>query len=792
MTLRSDRDQLALFLDALFRYVDVDTYVAWRAFRDDAKDKPPVLIEWSQVAGGEPLPALLDAAQRWADVAAQHPSPAVFCPPIATFTTQRARELDLANGLALSVECDANPDAARAALERILGPATVVVASGGVTSSNEDKLHLHWRLSEPTATVEDHARLKRARILATAIVGGDATNVPAVHPIRWPGSWHRKHEPRLATIVAIDADRELHLTTALEHLEDAAVSIPRPVRAGDVTVHQNGADGGETSALITLLLSGEAIHAPLVSLAYRYLKAGMADAQCVLTLRGLMDAIPVAARGGDERWNGHFRDVPRTVRTAREKLSLEGHPSPQLVDVSPLVNQAPAIVVARAPEVKEIPGELLQPPGILGDITRYGIETSVRPVPIFAVQAALALGSTVCARRYVTDQENYSSLYFLNIAKSGSGKEHAKTTIENVLLAAGAERLIGSSSYSSGSAVFSALLSKPQHLTIIDEFGKYLEAASNQRENWKTDVLTQLMEAFGRVHGRMLTPQFSTMTVSPTAATNMKPKAIVRPAITLLAMTTPSTFYDTMRSTRVQDGFLNRFLIAEHQGPRVPRGDRKTADVPLSAVAWVRQLLEPAGNLDSTILIDVAPDATVVPLTGVALARSKCFERDMLDLSARLEGESLGDMPIRAAEIALRLALIVAMADAPDTPVVTDDCLDWAVRYVRFFLEQTIAAIRERVADTTTERTRNTVLAAIRAAGAQGLTNREINRAKTLIGLPKRDRIDAMESLLAAELIGRVTIATGGRPREALVAIGEVEAGTDAGETSTTHLELAS
>jgi hypothetical protein len=105
----------------------------------------------------------------------------------------------------------------------------------------------------------------------------------------------------------------------------------------------------------------------------------------------------------------------------------------------------------------------------------------VRPVPIFAVQAALALGSVVCGRRYVTTQRNYSSLYFLNVAKSGTGKEEAKTTIERARRRRRA-RLLGGSSYSSGNAVFSALLKKPQHLTIIDEFGKYLEAASTARD----------------------------------------------------------------------------------------------------------------------------------------------------------------------------------------------------------------------------------------------------------------------------------------------------------------------
>jgi hypothetical protein len=269
---------------------------------------------------------------------------------------------------------------------------------------------------------------------------------------------------------------------------------------------------------------------------------------------------------------------------------------------------------------------------------------------------------------------------------------------------------------------------------------------------------------------------------------------IARPAITLLAMTTPSTFYESMRSTRILDGFLNRFLVVEHQGPRSPMSEWRDVPVPETAVDWIKQILQPTGNIDTTFLHDTIPDPTIVPLTERAFASSRAFEADMLHYATRLEADGLGDMPIRAREIALRLALVTSLADAPDTPMVTVDCLDWSIAYVRFFLEQTVAAIRERVADSSTERTRNAVLAAIRAAGANGITNRELHRGKAFIGLPRRDRVDAIESLIAAELVAWVTVATehAGRPRNALVAIE-----SHAGEiTSTTigsnHLELVS
>ena len=96
------------------------------------------------------LDALIDKALRDAELAAKAKDKIVFCPPIATFSnSQHAREEDLAEGLALSIECDKDAQQARAKLVHLLGPATAVVESGGlwITDSGEQKpkLHTHHR-----------------------------------------------------------------------------------------------------------------------------------------------------------------------------------------------------------------------------------------------------------------------------------------------------------------------------------------------------------------------------------------------------------------------------------------------------------------------------------------------------------------------------------------------------------------------------------------------------------------------------------------------------------------------
>jgi hypothetical protein len=330
--LTADKTIIGIFADALFRYADENSFASIRGFYD-LKDGPAVTI--IAVPIGPDLRSLITKATRLATMCARYVEPVVFCPPLATFTNgQHAREIDLQNGLALSVECDTKPTEARATLEALLGPATIIVASGGQwmdpqTGELQSKLHLHWRLNEPTRESEAHKQLKRARTLATSLVGGDASNKPIVHPIRWPGSWHCKAAPRLATIVS-QSDNEIDLGEALELLQDAATAAGLDV----LPVTEAGSSEGtgeerETAELITAILTAADYHAPLTALSMRMLKGGMTDPVAVLWLRGIMLAVDHADRDMKDgaiqpgRWQARFDDIPRAVRTARMKIDSD-------------------------------------------------------------------------------------------------------------------------------------------------------------------------------------------------------------------------------------------------------------------------------------------------------------------------------------------------------------------------------------------------------------------------------------------------------------------------------------
>ena len=219
--LEPDRDQIEQFVHAIFKHASLKGFVALRGFTDE--DGKSFRLNTTALSGG--LGYLIDVAEDDARRAAQNPKSVTWCPPLAGFATKiSAAEDNVLEGYVITVECDKTPQEARAILEAILGPATIVVKSGGIITNGSGetiyKLHLHWRLAVP-ARDDDRTKLKRVRTIACRLVGADPTSNSISHPIRWPGSWHRKAEPRLC-VIDTHTDNEVDLDTALEALIAAA------------------------------------------------------------------------------------------------------------------------------------------------------------------------------------------------------------------------------------------------------------------------------------------------------------------------------------------------------------------------------------------------------------------------------------------------------------------------------------------------------------------------------------------------------------------------------------------
>lgn len=433
--------------------------------------------------------------------------------------------------------------------------------------------------------------------------------------------------------------------------------------------------------------------------------------------------------------------------------------------IQPVRIQPAALLPAADPLRSPLPGQL-------ATIADWSLSTAPHPVHEYATVAALALGSTLCARRYATDMGNFSSLYFLAVGKSGTGKEHVRKTIEDVLIASDVPFMYGPPRWTSDSAVFSGLLIAPQQCAVLDEFGHFLEAASSKGDasTMKDGVLRELMELYGRLNGRAHSPQFATLSLSAKQTEETKRKVIDRPAQTLVGLTTPAKWYGSLRSIRVADGFLNRLCVIETDVERKDYAIPSLDPVPTSVQDWARQLLAPTCELDSLTRIANIPDPVRLAITPDAHVLFTAFRRDCNRLADRLEADLLGELPMRAAEQAMRLALIASLADDPTRRHVGASAADWGVAVASSLLNKLVPAVKARMADSALAALRKGFVVEIAARGEQGMTEREIKRHALFSGVTRRDREEIIGWALEAHYVtwGVRTHDGAGRPARVL------------------------
>mgnify|MGYP000303259162 CR=1 FL=1 len=218
----ADAEQLRRFVQGVFRNcIDghgkpLTARLVLRAFTH--RNDKCVLSEELAFGSGV-VSAAVDAASRVANRPAD--GAAVFAPPPCLFSpfSEKARQADIMAAPVIAVDLDEmDPEEGHRKLEKILGPATIVIASGGIWTGpdgrTKDKLHLYWRLSRPARETDEIWLLNSVRKTAAKLAGGDTTAASPAHPLRWPGSWHTKGEPRLCRIIGGDDSREIDLADA--------------------------------------------------------------------------------------------------------------------------------------------------------------------------------------------------------------------------------------------------------------------------------------------------------------------------------------------------------------------------------------------------------------------------------------------------------------------------------------------------------------------------------------------------------------------------------------------------
>lgn len=433
------------------------------------------------------------------------------------------------------------------------------------------------------------------------------------------------------------------------------------------------------------------------------------------------------------------------------------------------------------PNLPDVPRRLLRIPGKLQLAVDFYNATAVKPQPQFAVQTALGIGSVILSRQYITDENNMTSLYFLNLVETASGKEQVDKVATKLIEAAGLD-LVGPDEFTSDAGVTSALLDQPRCLSIIDEFSHFLVGIKGADSGIRNSVQTYLLKIYNKLESKAHRKSYSSHGLSKTQREDAKNRQVVMPALTILSMAVPGHFYESLSMTEVRNGFLNRFLIVASP-IAFPKGNSREMRKAASKIKphpklidWMKHYGQDRGEWDRMSeeaiaapgLSGVTPE--LIPYDEECASMLEQMEDDVAILLEEYRAFQLEGLFGRTREMAMRIALIVALSC--DSDMIKLHHLRWARDYVFFYQKRSAALIRQKLGKSEMGEIAEFLVEKIKKAGRKGLTMAMMAHGSRRVDVLKKRDIEELEfrlERLGVSKVARKSGKKGGRPTEHFV-----------------------
>jgi len=446
----------------------------------------------------------------------------------------------------------------------------------------------------------------------------------------------------------------------------------------------------------------------------------------------------------------HSGDFTAAAAELRRQGFGTDQPEAGDVDISALGGECDAVErVERPDDPGPFPAHLLTVPGLIGEVVAHNLAYAPRPQPQLALAGAISLQAVLAGRKVCDERANRTNVYCVGLAKSGAGKDHARKLTRDILFAAGADALEGNEDLASDAGLFTAVETQPAILFQLDEFGRFLRTIGDPK---KAPHLFNVLTAFMKFYSSA-----DTFVRGKAYADSKRNKSVDQPCVVLYGTTVPDSFWESMTSESLSDGFIGRLLVFE--SPERPKRQRRARIAPpqsvVDRVRWWWDFV-PGGNLHKE-----HPRPLVVPTTPEASARFDALA-DHADAEMEAKGEGIAAVWSRAEEKACRLALIYACSANPEEPVIDDRAAAWACELSAYVTKRLLFEAHVRVADGQFDARQKRVLRLIvEHGGTQGLSHTQLLWKTRWLSV--RERQEVVENLIATGQINEVRVATKGR-----------------------------
>lgn len=358
-------------------------------------------------------------------------------------------------------------------------------------------------------------------------------------------------------------------------------------------------------------------------------------------------------------------------------------------------------ITYKEPIKKAIPKELLNAPGLVGQLNKFINKTSLMPQPILALGAAIATAGALMGRKVRSDTNLRTNFYIIGLAPSGAGKDHARSIVKRILNNSGNGNLeLGIPASSAGMITGLRKRGEGRGLILWDEFGRVLKQISSWKSgSHEKDIVTAMLELFSSSQSVYMGKQYA----DHDGKNPMQP--IDQPCLSIYGTSVPSHFYEALSGGEAIDGFLSRWMLFESEEYTIEEEDRDIsfeeipADLLEVAKYWKAQPSNSdtkGGNMEDVSIIN----PRLVPSSKAAATLLKDYATEMRKRTIEAEKNRLstGSIWARSAEHARRLALVAHEGDVIELKIA-----EWAIKLGRYCSEYMAGAILEHVSSSELE-----------------------------------------------------------------------------------------
>ena len=350
--------------------------------------------------------------------------------------------------------------------------------------------------------------------------------------------------------------------------------------------------------------------------------------------------------------------------------------------------------------------ELLSVPGFVNELKDYTLAVSPRPNPPLAFAGALAMLAHLTGRSYVDERGSHTNLYLAALAPTAMGKEEPRDTNKKLAAAVGA---LGSvpDAVASGEGLEDAVAASPSLLLQTDEADALLTVmrGGDSRASKMNEMVLRFFSESKSGHAMRL------------KAGQGRPTVIPLPHLTLFATGIPKFVYGALTSKALENGLLGRCLFIESDEFRRLQ-EPENLPLPSSCVETAAMMVEKEKRFNETCVLE--PVIVTEADEARQLLRELRVKTD--DLSEKLFTAGMrtsAALCCRLYEKAKKLAVLWAISENPNAPVMTPDAVRWAACFATHVTKKMLYEAQFNIAEGNFDRMKKRAIGLLAKHGGQ-------------------------------------------------------------------------